>query len=140
MVGCKGLPTAIQKLRGAELRGHRLGVSRVQNEESLPLVFCMKCGAYSSKRCVLLAGVCPPETPKSGKQTLFRSRRGLHPHYSSGVAVGSTRSLATSVLLETAASSTAMASSPRTRLIPTSGMLALSERVKAREQASAAGR
>ena len=72
MLGCKGLPTAIQRLRGAEQRGHKLGVSMIQDETSLPLVFCLKCGAYSSKICVRLAGDCPPEISKSGEQTLYR--------------------------------------------------------------------
>eukprot|EP00959_Pyramimonas_sp_CCMP1952_P171294 3579520-Pyramimonas_sp.AAC.1 len=59
-MGCRGLPTAIQKLRGAELRGHKRGVSMIQGAQCLPLVLCLRCGAYSSQRCARLAGVCPP--------------------------------------------------------------------------------
>eukprot|EP00959_Pyramimonas_sp_CCMP1952_P237652 4966335-Pyramimonas_sp.AAC.1 len=49
MVGCKGAPTALRNLEGAESRGHLLTCAMIDSEDQEPFVFCYRCGAYSSK-------------------------------------------------------------------------------------------
>eukprot|EP00959_Pyramimonas_sp_CCMP1952_P123441 2580666-Pyramimonas_sp.AAC.1 len=80
MIGCKGVPTAFRNLKDAEERGHLLACAMIDNEAQEPLVFCYRCGAYSSKRCVLLAGRCCGKLG-TRSQTLYRVKQGLHPHF-----------------------------------------------------------
>ena len=141
MLGCKGLSTALQHLHGAESeRGHLLCATILQEADCQPLVFCFRCGAYTSKRCFKLGGLCDGRPGSSGRSALHLIRQGRYPHYRSGVAVdagnGGTTCRATAgvVLREAARPSASSASS--CRLIPTEGMTALAARIRAREEAA----
>ena len=144
MNGCNGLPTARRRMQGAESeRGHLLCTTFAQEEECAPLLFCFRCGAYTSKRCFRLGGNCDGEPGPRGRGALSRIRKGLHPHYRSEgtVAAGSgttCRASAKQVLLKAAESAPASSPSSRARLISTPGMSALAERIRQREEAARA--
>ena len=138
MIGCGGLPTALGHLKEAEAREHLLACAMIDNEQQEPLVFCYRCGAYSSKRCVLLGQRCLKKLGKSGAQTLFRIKQGLHPHYDNDSRVSDPCRRSAASVLEAA---TAQASNPpasRSRLIATEGMQAIAARIRAREAAALA--
>ena len=143
MLGRRGLPTALRRVQGAESeRGHLLCTTMRQDAECAPLLFCFRCGAYTSKRCYKFGGVCDGEPGPCGRGALKRIRQGLHPHYRSeetvAVGVGTTcRASARYVLLKAAQAGSA--SSPaRASLISTPGMEALAERIRQREAAAKA--
>ncbi len=62
------------RLRQFESRGHTM----LRTEGDLPIMFCVRCGSWTSRRANRLAKPCEPPTA-AGKMALKRISEGLHP-------------------------------------------------------------
>ncbi len=80
---------AVQKCRGAKdtlqpiaiaARGHTLA----RTSGSLPIMFCLRCGAFAARRARGLAQQCPGRPKRSGAQALEFLRRGMQPWTTDG--------------------------------------------------------
>ena len=50
----------------------------------LPLIFCLKCGAWTTRRMYKLAAACKAKRTRAGEQALGYIRNGLHPWLARG--------------------------------------------------------
>ena len=50
----------------------------------LPLIFCLKCGAWTTRRMYKLAAACKAQRTRAGEQALSRIKQGRHPWLARG--------------------------------------------------------
>ncbi len=76
---CKGYRPSMLAASMAD-RGHHLARTAGDGAAAaLSVLFCVKCGAYSSRRAYGLAAACPNVPTRAGRQALTRIRAGLQP-------------------------------------------------------------
>ncbi len=61
-------------------RGHALATTT----DALPIIFCVKCGAFAARRARGLATECPGRPRRSGQQALKMIKKGLQPWVKEG--------------------------------------------------------
>ncbi len=71
---CPGARASLEA-RAIVARGHTLA----KTNGAVPVVFCVKCGAWSTRRAYGLAGRCRGGAAPAGKQALARIAKGLQP-------------------------------------------------------------
>ncbi len=71
---CKGIKESML-VRGMVDKGHRVAYT----EGDIPIVFCMRCGAFAWRRAYGLAKSCRGKPTPAGEQALARIRRGEQP-------------------------------------------------------------
>ncbi len=77
---CPGPRLALQQRR-LEERGHRLCVAQ---GDGMPIKYCSRCGAWSTRRAFNLARDCPRAPSAAGRQALVRIAKGRHPWLAAG--------------------------------------------------------
>ncbi len=60
-------------------KGHHLARTAGDTSTALSVLFCVKCGSYSTRRAYGLAATCPSVPTRAGRQALKRIRSGLQP-------------------------------------------------------------
>ncbi len=80
---CDGPRLALQ-LQQLQQKGHSLCVAQ---GEGMPIKYCSRCGAWSTRRAFNLAKDCPRTPTAAGRQALARIARGRHPWLAVGQRV-----------------------------------------------------
>ncbi len=74
--GICGGRVAEKLVQGAEDKGHRMAVAE---GEAMPVWFCLRCGAWLSRRAFGLRKECKGKPTGAGKQALANVAKGKHP-------------------------------------------------------------
>ncbi len=77
---CSGPRLELQRQRLAD-KGHSLCVAQ---GEGMPVKYCSRCGAWSTRRAFNLARECPRTPSAAGRQALIRIAKGRHPWLAAG--------------------------------------------------------
>ncbi len=76
---CPGMKSSMEA-ETITARGHALATTT----DTLPIIFCVKCGAFSARRARGLAAACPGGPKRSGRQALKMIKQGLQPWVKEG--------------------------------------------------------
>ncbi len=76
---CGGVKQSVQ-VEAMTAKGHTIA----RTVAEVPILFCLKCGAFTARRAYGLAAACKGKPTAPGAQALARIRRGVQPWQSAG--------------------------------------------------------